>query len=116
LELNCDSVISAWEKSLDGRTIDPCSTSHFPFNGEPLDPVKLLHLPGIPGPNDPPVMSRAARLERYKEKKRTRQFSTKIRYTVRKLNAERRPRIKGRFVKQDEYVDDLITSLSDREM
>jgi hypothetical protein len=37
---------------------------------------------------------------RYKEKRRTRLFSKKIRYEVRKLNAEKRPRMKGRFVKR----------------
>ena len=43
---------------------------------------------------------RDARVMRYKEKRRTRLFSKKIRYEVRKLNAERRPRMKGRFVKR----------------
>ncbi|KAG0565262.1 hypothetical protein M758_8G172100 [Ceratodon purpureus] len=43
---------------------------------------------------------RDARVLRYKEKRRTRLFSKKIRYEVRKLNAERRPRMKGRFVKR----------------
>ncbi|KAK9834484.1 hypothetical protein WJX74_002681 [Apatococcus lobatus] len=48
--------------------------------------------------------SRQARLDRYREKKRTRGFSSKIRYEMRKINAERRPRIKGRFVKRDEMT------------
>ncbi|KAI4324646.1 hypothetical protein MLD38_030115 [Melastoma candidum] len=43
---------------------------------------------------------REARVLRYKEKRRTRMFSKKIRYEVRKLNAEKRPRMKGRFVKR----------------
>ncbi|KAF8378683.1 hypothetical protein HHK36_030032 [Tetracentron sinense] len=43
---------------------------------------------------------REARVSRYKEKRRTRLFSKKIRYEVRKLNAEKRPRMKGRFVKR----------------
>lgn len=43
---------------------------------------------------------REARVSRYREKRRTRLFSKKIRYEVRKLNAERRPRMKGRFVKR----------------
>ncbi|PPD91784.1 hypothetical protein GOBAR_DD11279 [Gossypium barbadense] len=38
---------------------------------------------------------REARVSRYREKRRTRLFSKKIRYQVRKLNAEKRPRIKG---------------------
>lgn len=43
---------------------------------------------------------RQAKVLRYREKRRRRLFSKKIRYEVRKLNAEKRPRIKGRFVKR----------------
>nr|ATU32515.1 CONSTANS-like 7 protein [Cymbidium ensifolium] len=45
-------------------------------------------------------VEREARVTRYREKRRTRLFSKKIRYEVRKLNAEKRPRMKGRFVKR----------------
>lgn len=45
-------------------------------------------------------IGREAKVMRYKEKRRTRLFSKKIRYEVRKLNAEKRPRMKGRFVKR----------------
>ncbi|KAF2581936.1 hypothetical protein F2Q68_00000487 [Brassica cretica] len=45
---------------------------------------------------------REASLLRYKEKRQSRLFSKRIRYQVRKLNAEKRPRIKGRFVKRDD--------------
>ncbi|KAL6633599.1 hypothetical protein ACP70R_026270 [Stipagrostis hirtigluma subsp. patula] len=44
--------------------------------------------------------AREARVSRYREKRRTRLFAKKIRYEVRKLNAEKRPRMKGRFVKR----------------
>lgn len=37
---------------------------------------------------------REASVQRYKEKRRNRLFSKKIRYQVRKLNADRRPRMK----------------------
>ncbi|KAK9114928.1 hypothetical protein Syun_021725 [Stephania yunnanensis] len=47
---------------------------------------------------------REARVSRYREKRRTRLFSKKIRYEVRKLNAEKRPRMKGRFVKRASFV------------
>ncbi|OIT21885.1 PREDICTED: zinc finger protein CONSTANS-LIKE 16-like [Nicotiana attenuata] len=47
---------------------------------------------------------REARVSRYREKRRTRLFSKKIRYEVRKLNAEKRPRMKGRFVKRSNLV------------
>lgn len=44
--------------------------------------------------------AREASVLRYREKRRTRLFCKKIRYEVRKLNAEKRPRMKGRFVKR----------------
>ncbi|XVF14711.1 hypothetical protein REPUB_Repub09cG0085000 [Reevesia pubescens] len=47
---------------------------------------------------------RKARVSRYREKRRTRLFSKKIRYEVRKLNAEKRPRMKGRFVKRASFL------------
>uniref|UniRef100_A0A7C9FCB8 CCT domain-containing protein n=1 Tax=Opuntia streptacantha TaxID=393608 RepID=A0A7C9FCB8_OPUST len=43
---------------------------------------------------------REASVLRYKEKRQSRLFAKRIRYEVRKLNAEKRPRIKGRFVKR----------------
>ena len=47
---------------------------------------------------------REARVTRYREKRRNRLFSKKIRYEVRKLNAEKRPRMKGRFVKRSTFA------------
>ncbi|KAM5581827.1 zinc finger protein CONSTANS-LIKE 8 [Rosa sericea] len=44
-------------------------------------------------------IQRQASLLRYKRKRENRLFSKRIRYEVRKLNAEKRPRMKGRFVK-----------------
>jgi hypothetical protein len=49
---------------------------------------------------------REARVMRYREKRRTRLFSKKIRYEVRKLNAERRPRMKVPISPQLTYVHD----------
>lgn len=49
------------------------------------------------------VAGREAKVSRYREKRRTRLFSKKIRYEVRKLNAEKRPRMKGRFVKRASF-------------
>ncbi|MCD7463275.1 hypothetical protein HAX54_050243 [Datura stramonium] len=55
---------------------------------------------------------REARVLRYKEKRRTRLFSKKIRYEVRKLNAEKRPRMKGRFVKRTNFAPTPFPSLT----
>lgn len=50
------------------------------------------------------VQARKAALARYKEKKsaRVNNPSKKVRYEMRRINAEKRPRIKGRFVKKSE--------------
>ncbi|CAL1408197.1 unnamed protein product [Linum trigynum] len=53
---------------------------------------------------------REARVSRYREKRRTRLFSKKIRYEVRKLNAEKRPRMKGRFVKRASFATASATA------
>ncbi|KAK1408866.1 hypothetical protein QVD17_40976 [Tagetes erecta] len=53
---------------------------------------------------------REARVSRYREKRRSRLFSKKIRYEVRKLNAEKRPRMKGRFVKRETFKEPSSTS------
>ncbi|GAB2291414.1 hypothetical protein Dimus_025670 [Dionaea muscipula] len=47
---------------------------------------------------------REASVQRYKEKRRTRLFSKKIRYQVRKVNADQRPRMKGRFVRTPDTI------------
>ncbi|KAI3443414.1 hypothetical protein Pfo_000079 [Paulownia fortunei] len=86
LKLNYDGVLNAW------------SDKGSPFSGDS---------PGSePAGND--VQARLAQIDlfsenggireasvlRYKEKRRTRLFSKKIRYQVRKVNADRRPRMK----------------------
>ncbi|KAJ8434772.1 hypothetical protein Cgig2_008625 [Carnegiea gigantea] len=108
LRLNYEEVINAWPGSL------PWTTGHRPefdpdHDGWPnymggVDPLEGYYQGGgimggkrnVEGGDD----GRQARVSRYREKRRTRLFSKKIRYEVRKLNAENRPRLKGRFVKQ----------------
>ncbi|XP_008811450.2 protein CHLOROPLAST IMPORT APPARATUS 2 isoform X1 [Phoenix dactylifera] len=53
---------------------------------------------------------REASVLRFKEKQRTRLFSKKIRYQVRKVNAEQRPRMKasGRFVGSSSFLQQAI--------
>ena len=57
---------------------------------------------GAMSPQEDDGVTRGDRVERFLKKRRERQFVTKVRYEVRKLNAEARPRFKGRFVKTDE--------------
>ncbi|BAF07988.2 Os02g0178100 [Oryza sativa Japonica Group] len=48
---------------------------------------------------------RAARLMRYREKRKNRRFEKTIRYASRKAYAETRPRVKGRFAKRADDHD-----------
>ncbi|RDY11100.1 Zinc finger protein CONSTANS-LIKE 16, partial [Mucuna pruriens] len=102
LRLNYDEVITAWAS----QGSSPWTTPNPPkFNS---DYDFCLGLSGADGE----VRSlrghldggREARVSRYREKRRTRLFAKKIRYEVRKLNAEKRPRMKGRFVKRTCFV------------
>mmetsp|Transcript_34779 Transcript_34779/g.88087 ORF Transcript_34779/g.88087 Transcript_34779/m.88087 type:complete len:385 (-) Transcript_34779:2027-3181(-) len=54
--------------------------------------------------SDEPVRTRQEALERYRQKKASRMYTKKIRYQLRKINADKRPRIKGRFVKKSELA------------
>lgn len=59
---------------------------------------------GVPGAAAAAVVAaaaeREARVQRYREKRKNRKFQKTIRYASRKVYAEARPRIKGRFVKR----------------
>ncbi|XWS37659.1 hypothetical protein CRYUN_Cryun19dG0064000 [Craigia yunnanensis] len=106
LRLNYESVITAWA----GQG-SPWTTGSRPeFNPDDFmgsNPKEGHHLNrGIGGiysqaRGNNTDGEREARVSRYREKRRTRLFSKKIRYEVRKLNAEKRPRMKGRFVKRN---------------
>lgn len=95
LKLNYDGVLNAW------------SDKGSPFSGDSdaagndvqvrLAQIDLFSENGG---------VREASVLRYKEKRRTRLFSKKIRYQVRKVNADRRPRMKGRFVRTPNAPDD----------
>eukprot|EP00884_Botryococcus_braunii_P010643 jgi/Botrbrau1/19580/Bobra.0035s0063.1 len=50
-------------------------------------------------------LSRTECLERYREKKRNRLHQPTVRYHMRKINADNRPRVKGRFVKATAPTD-----------
>ncbi|KAG5376166.1 hypothetical protein IGI04_040762 [Brassica rapa subsp. trilocularis] len=91
LKLDYDGVLEAW------------SEKELPFSDEILGSeaaggdvnarLAQIDLFGDSGIREASVL-------RYKEKRRTRLFSKKIRYQVRKLNADQRPRMKGRFVRR----------------
>ncbi|KAL5553173.1 hypothetical protein UlMin_040574 [Ulmus minor] len=107
LSLDYDAVISAW----DGQ-VSPWTTGNRPdFDAD--DCLGTCggevhhHYMSLGGVGGHPAMAdgeREARVSRYREKRRTRLFSKKIRYEVRKLNAEKRPRMKGRFVKRASFA------------
>lgn len=61
--------------------------------------------PSKPPADDGFVRSRAACLERYREKRARRAYTKKIRYQLRKINADKRPRVKGRFVKKEDLEE-----------
>ncbi|KAE9618752.1 hypothetical protein Lal_00047725 [Lupinus albus] len=116
LQLDYDAVISAWDSQKcpwttgDKPNLDPdeCWPHCMGTCG------KVLHYP-YGGFMSHPVVGdgeREARVLRYREKRRTRFFSKKIRYEVRKLNAEKRPRMKGRFVKRASFEAPTFPSLN----
>ncbi|KAI3678542.1 hypothetical protein L6452_37838 [Arctium lappa] len=89
LSLNYQEVMDAWSNR------GPCQTDDF---------VRSTSNDGYMG--EVPVMKEAktkreASVLRYRKKRQNRLFSRKIRYHIRKLNADKRPRLKGRFVKRE---------------
>ncbi|KAG4910125.1 Zinc finger protein CONSTANS-LIKE 16 [Glycine soja] len=111
LQLDYEAIIIAWasQKSpwttADKQNLDPdecwhqcmgsCGTAfHHPYGELGGFGIHSVIVDG----------GREARVSRYREKRRTRLFSKKIRYEVRKLNAEKRPRMKGRFVKRASFA------------
>ncbi|KAL2539463.1 Zinc finger protein CONSTANS-LIKE 16 [Abeliophyllum distichum] len=117
LRLNYETVIAAWASQGSPWTngIRPEFDLNdfldtFPEGGpNPYD----YGLRGRFGGND---AGRRARVSRYREKRRTRLFSKKIRYEVRKLNAEKRPRMKGRFVKRTTFSGSAFPYLMNKGM
>ncbi|XP_028774142.1 protein CHLOROPLAST IMPORT APPARATUS 2-like [Neltuma alba] len=92
LKLNYDDVLSAWSDRgspfANGRR-----GSDSPGNNANAQEAHIDLLTNMGGVREASVM-------RYKEKRRTRLISKKIRYQVRKVNADQRPRMKGRFVRR----------------
>ncbi|KAF3795191.1 Zinc finger protein CONSTANS-LIKE 3 [Nymphaea thermarum] len=97
-------------------TLDVCSTAsssasqplEFPVQGQASGCCSTITEAAAQGidtrnPNEScSAAEREARVSRYREKRKKRQFEKKIRYASRKAYAEKRPRVKGRFVKSTE--------------
>ncbi|XP_061370957.1 zinc finger protein CONSTANS-LIKE 16-like [Gastrolobium bilobum] len=108
LRLNYEEVITAWASqgspwitgSPRNFNFDNCWPDYLGFSGADVQ-CSYGEVRSLRGSIDE---GREARVSRYREKRRTRLFAKKIRYEVRKLNAEKRPRMKGRFVKRTSFV------------
>ncbi|XP_010253306.1 PREDICTED: zinc finger protein CONSTANS-LIKE 5-like [Nelumbo nucifera] len=60
---------------------------------------EILSNSAVLGQEDDAAAERKAKVMRYREKKKKRKFDKQIRYATRKIHAEARPRIRGRFAK-----------------
>lgn len=94
LSLNYEAVMADW-----ATRGSPWTTGVRPDKLN-LDEIMITSLDGGRWGSAHEIAERGARVSRYREKRRTRLFTKKIRYQVRKINAEKRPRMKGRFVKR----------------
>ncbi|XP_076934158.1 protein CHLOROPLAST IMPORT APPARATUS 2-like [Bidens hawaiensis] len=97
LKLNYDDVLSAWSDK--GSPLPEEVSGSESADGDIHTRLAQIDLFSENGG------LREASVMRYKEKKRTRLFSKKIGYQVRKVNADRRPRSKGRFVRRPSSED-----------
>lgn len=93
LRLNYQEILDAWSDRTpwadDDTSLLSANINNIVYTGEV--PEKLMA---------EDRRRKEASVMRYREKRQTRLFSKKIRYQVRKQNAEKRPRLKGRFVKR----------------
>ncbi|KAF7102010.1 hypothetical protein CFC21_103205 [Triticum aestivum] len=104
LKLDYDEILAAWAGR--GSLFIGGTASHVTPKLE-LDSEVFVDVAPPPQAatwSSPEVSGRAERVRRYKEKRHARLFSKRIRYEVRRLNAVRRPRLKGRFIKEKEGV------------
>ncbi|GAB4824307.1 hypothetical protein Ancab_007194 [Ancistrocladus abbreviatus] len=90
LNLNYQEVLQAWSNR----------GSPWADNDFAISVPNYSYMGEVPIMEEERITRREASVLRYKEKRQSRLFSKKIRYQVRKFNADKRPRIKGRFVKR----------------
>ncbi|GAB4853498.1 hypothetical protein Ancab_017689 [Ancistrocladus abbreviatus] len=93
LKLNYDEVLNAWSDRGSPFSDEIMGSELSGSDATARERLAQIDLFGENGG------IREASVQRYKEKRRTRLFSKKIRYQVRKFNADQRPRMKGRFVR-----------------
>ncbi|KAI3760380.1 hypothetical protein L1987_50775 [Smallanthus sonchifolius] len=89
LSLNYQEVMDAWSDR------GPCraeGVTHSTSDNRYMGEVPVL---------EEAKTKREASVLKYKKKRQNRLFSRKIRYQIRKLNADKRPKFKGRFVKRE---------------
>ncbi|CAL9761888.1 unnamed protein product [Musa acuminata subsp. burmannicoides] len=102
LKLSHEEVINAWSDSGSIFSDGPDSPNSSADALARLADIDLfLDAAGVGGVREASVL-------RYKEKRRSRLFSKMIRYQVRKTNADRRPRMKGRFVRRPSLLQRAI--------
>lgn len=105
LKLDYENILNAWSEKGSLYVRDDDYESQIVPQLHPFSEHTCWTAPENGGGGDTVELSyRKERVMRYKEKRRLRLFSKRIRYQVRKLNAEKRPRIKGRFVKRIDRV------------
>lgn len=110
LKLNYTEVMGCWQQQGGGDLqLQGAEQPNFKLDMDTsrslVMPASLGELHGKPTTVlDEKELDRRMRVERYRRKRRERAFVKKIRYEVRKLNAEQRPRFKGRFIKQKDLV------------
>ncbi|KAL6888662.1 hypothetical protein ACP4OV_009688 [Aristida adscensionis] len=104
LKLDADEVLKAWSDK--GSMFAEGSAPESPNSAAEVR-AKLAEIDLFPE-NGAAGGIREASVLRYKEKRRTRLFSKKIRYQVRKVNADCRPRMKGRFVRSPSLLQQVL--------
>lgn len=92
------------------------SDSSIPHSRPPKKTIGRFHGTPIHLPHQLNPIERMARVLRYREKKKTRNFEKSIRYASRKAYAETRPRIKGRFAKRTDVEMEMNKMFSAKQM
>ncbi|KAG8069748.1 hypothetical protein GUJ93_ZPchr0006g44387 [Zizania palustris] len=105
LKLDADDVLKAWSGK--GSMFADGSAPESPKSAAEVR-AKLADIDLFPENGSGAGGIREASVMRYKEKRRTRLFSKKIRYQVRKVNADCRPRMKGRFVRSPSLLQQAL--------